>query len=118
VILVDTSVWVHHLRRGDEHLRSLLIDGQVLCHLFVVGEIACGALRNRREILSLLAALPLAPIAEHEEVLRLIESRSLYGRGIGWIDAHLVASALLSRSPLWTLDRKLRAVSSSFDISY
>ncbi len=118
MILVDTSVWVHHLRRGDEHLRSLLFDGQVLCHPFIVGEIACGALRNRREMLSLLAALPLAPMAEHEEVLRLIDSRGLYGRGIGWIDAHLIASALLSRSSLWTLDRKLRVVSSSLAISY
>jgi len=88
-------------------LESLLVEGQVLCHPFIVGEIACGALQNRREILSLLAALPPAPMAEHEEVLRLIESRHLHGRGIGWIDAHLLASALLSRSPLWTLDRKL-----------
>lgn len=118
MILVDTSVWVHHLRGGDERLRSLLIDGQVLCHLFIVGEIACGALRNRREILSLLAALPLAPMAEHEEALGLIESRNLDGRGIGWIDAHLIASALLSRSPVWTLDGKLRAVASSLGVSY
>lgn len=118
MILVDTSVWVHHLRRGDARLRSLLIDGQVLCHPFIVGEIACGALRNRSEILALLPALPLVPMAEHEEVLRLIESRSLHGRGIGWIDAHLIASALLSRSPLWTFDRKLGAVASSLGVSY
>ena len=90
----------------------------MLCHAFIVGEIACGALRNRGEILSLLAALPHAPMAEHEEVLRLIDSRSLHGRGIGWIDAHLIASALLSRSPLWTFDRKLSAVASSLGISY
>lgn len=117
MILVDTSVWVQHLRKGDERLRSLLIEGQVLCHPFIVGEIACGALRNRREILSLLAALPPAPMAEHEEVLGLIESRRLHGRGIGWIDAHLITSALLSRSPLWTLDSKLRSVASSLGIS-
>ena len=96
----------------------MLTDGQVLCHPFIVGEIACGALRNRSGILSLLAALPLAPMAEHEEVLRLIDSRGLHGRGIGWIDAHLIASALLGRSPLWTLDRKLRDVAFSLDISY
>jgi len=117
VILADTSVWVHHLRRGDERLRALLRDGEVLCHPFIVGEIACGTLRNRREILSLLSALPSAPVADHEEVLRLVESRGLDGRGIGWIDAHLMASALLSRSPLWTLDRKLKAVASSLGIS-
>lgn len=118
MILVDTSIWVHHLRRGEARLKSLLLGGQVSCHPFIVGELACGTLRNRREILSLLAALPLAPTAEHEEVLSLIESRSLHGRGIGWIDAHLIASALLSRSPLWTLDGRLRAVASSLGISY
>lgn len=118
MILADTSVWVHHLRRGDERLRALLLDGQVLCHLFIVGEMACGTLRNRREILSLLSALPTAPVADHEEVLHLVESRDLAGRGIGWIDAHLLTSALLSGSPLWTLDRKLRAVASSLGISY
>lgn len=118
MILVDTSIWVHHLRRGEARLKSLLLGGQVSCHPFIVGELACGTLRNRREILSLLAALSLAPTAEHEEVLSLIESRSLHGRGIGWIDAHLIASALLSRSPLWTLDGRLRAVASSLGISY
>jgi predicted nucleic acid-binding protein len=83
-----------------------------------VGEIACGVLQNRREILSLLAALPPAPMAEHEEVLSLMESRRLHGRGIGWIDVHLIASALLSRSPLWTLDGRLGTVASSLEISY
>ena len=95
-----------------------MVEGQVLCHQFIVGEIACGALQNRREILSLLAALPSAPVAEHEEVLSLIESRRLHSRGIGWIDAHLLTSALLSRSPLWTLDSKLKTLASSLEISY
>jgi predicted nucleic acid-binding protein len=118
VILVDTSVWVRHLRQGDQHLISLLDEGQVVCHPFIIGELACGSLKNRREILTLLATVPTATIAEHDEVLRLIESRNLYGRGIGWVDAHLIASALLSHAPLWTLDGKLRAVASSLRISY
>lgn len=118
MILVDTSVWVRHLREGDEHLEFLLNEGQVLCHPFIVGEIACGALRNRRGILALLMSLPAVSIAEHDEVLSLIDLRNLYGRGIGWIDAHLLSSALLGRVSLWTLDRKLRAVASSIGISY
>lgn len=118
MILVDTSVWVRHLRQGDQHLVSLLDEGQVVSHPFIIGELACGALRNRREILALLAAVPTATIAEHDEVLGLIESRNLYGRGIGWVDAHLIASALMSHTPLWTLDGKLRAAAFSLRISY
>ena len=108
MILVDTSVWVHHLRRGHQELTFLLGNGHVLAHPFVVGELSCGSIKNRRTILELLTALPSAALAEHEEVLRLIESRGLHGRGLGWIDMHIPTSALLSDSPLWSLDRKLR----------
>lgn len=108
MILVDTSLWVHHLRRGSARLGVLLRDEQVLSHPFVVGELACGNLRNRQEILTLFAALPEARVAEHAEVLRLVESARLYGRGLGWIDAHLLASALISRCVLWTLDEPLQ----------
>jgi predicted nucleic acid-binding protein len=94
------------------------MEEQVLCHPFIIGELACGALRNRREILTLLKSLPAAPIADHDEALNLLESRQLYGRGIGWIDAHLLSSALLSRTSLWTLDRKLREVASSLKVSF
>ena len=108
MILVDTSVWIEHFRRESERLRTLLYDEQVLCHPFVVGELACGLLQNRQEILRLVSALPEAHVAEQAEVLRFLETRQLYGRGLGWVDAHLLASALLSGCPLWTLDKPLQ----------
>src|SRR5438046_850123 len=108
MILVDTSVWVHHLHHGVSHLEELLLGEEVLMHPFVEGEIACGSLRNRRAILRLLGQLPKAAFAEHEEVLALIERSKLYALGIGWIDAHLVSSAMLSRSLMWSLDRRLQ----------
>ena len=108
MILVDTSVWVQHLRSGSARLQALLSDDQVLCHPFVLGELACGNLQKRQEILALLAALPAARMAEHREVLHLLDSAHLYGRGLGWVDLHLLASALISRCALWTLDRPLQ----------
>lgn len=117
MILVDTSVWIQHLRKGSDRLRSLLHDELVLCHPFVVGELACGTLRNRQEVLSLLRALPQARAAEHEEVLHLLEGRHLYGRGLGWIDAHLLASALLTGCTLWTFDKPLGRAAAALDIS-
>ena len=118
MILVDTSVWVDHLRVGNERLKSLLLDEQVLCHPFIFGELACGSLRNRSEILGLIQSLPHATHAEHEEVLYLIDARKLYGQGLGWIDAHLLASALLTDVWLWTLDQPLEKAASSLKISY
>ena len=116
MILVDTSVWIQHLRKGSDQLRSLLDEEQVFCHPFVVGELACGALRNRQEVLSLLRALPQARVAEHEEVLHLLEGRHLYGRGLGWVDAHLLASALLTGCTLWTFDKPLRRAAAALEI--
>jgi len=108
MILVDTSVWVQHLRTGSEPLRSLLDDEQVFCHPFVMGELACGTMRNKQEVLGLLNALPRARVAENEEVLQFLEGHHLYGRGLGWVDAHLLASTVLTDCTLWTLDRPLR----------
>ena len=107
MVLVDTSVWVAHLRYGNIGLETLLNEGRVVCHPFVVGEFACGNLKNRSQILSLLQALPMAVQAEHDEVMKLIETRSLIGKGLGYIDVHLLASARLTGVPLWTLDGKL-----------
>jgi predicted nucleic acid-binding protein len=107
VILVDTSVWVEHLRRGLPGLADLLDQGLVLVHPFVIGELACGNLENRREILDLLAALPMAVTATDDEAMHLIEERGLSGRGIGCVDAHLLASTLLSDAVLWSRDRRL-----------
>jgi len=116
MILVDTSVWVRHLRSGSERLRALLEEEQVFCHPFVIGELACGMLRNRQEVLSLLKALPQARVAEHEEVLHLLVGRRLHGRGLGWVDAHLLASALLTGCTLWTLDKPLGRAAAALDI--
>ena len=116
MILVDTSVWVQHLRKGSDRLSSLLDEEQVFCHPFVIGELACGTLHNRQEVLSLLKALPQARVAEHEEVLLFLEGRHLHGRGLGWIDAHLVASALLTGCSLWTFDKPLGRAAAVLDV--
>lgn len=118
MVLVDTSVWVAHLRHGDTGLESLLDEGHVLCHPFIVGELACGNLENRAEILSLLQALPMAISAEHEEVMQLIETYRLMGTGLGYLDVHFLSSAILTRVPLWTLDKKLNQVSSKLGLAY
>jgi predicted nucleic acid-binding protein len=118
MVLVDTSVWVSHLRKGNRELAALLSDGDVACHPFIVGELACGNLKNRAEILSLLQALPMATQAEHEEVMKFIEERRLTGRGLGFIDVHLLASAFLKGVPIWTLDKKLNAVSRELGVAF
>jgi predicted nucleic acid-binding protein len=110
VILVDTTVWVEHLRRGLPSLATLLQEGEVLIHPWVIGELACGNLRNRQQVLELLQGLPMATVASDAEALLLIEREQLMGRGIGYIDAHLLASARLSHCRLWTQDRRLAAV--------
>ena len=110
MVLVDTSVWVSHLRSGEPHLADSLEEGLVLMHPAVMGELACGNLRNRNTFLNDLAELQKAVAATHEETLLLVESRKLWGRGIGWIDAHLLASSLLSGCFFWTLDERLKAV--------
>jgi len=110
VILVDTSVWVDHLRRRSARLTDLLDQGQVAGHPFVIGEIALGRLKHRAEVLDLLAELPVARLVRHEDALALVRQRELFGRGLGWVDVHLLASALVERLPLWTLDRRLGIV--------
>ena len=116
MILVDTSVWIEHLREGSDRLRTLLFDEQVLCHPFIVGELAFGTLQNRGEILSMLKALPEAHLLEDEEVLSFLEARRLYARGIGWVDAHLLASTLLTGCTLWTFDKSLRRAATSLNV--
>jgi predicted nucleic acid-binding protein len=108
MILVDTSVWIAHFRKGGAGLGELLRESLVMAHPFIIGELACGNLKNRTQILNDLRTLPCAVSATHEEVLRLIEDRKLWGLGIGWADVHLLASALLSNCRLWTFDRRLQ----------
>ena len=116
MVLVDTSVWIAHLREQQAALPDLLVNGQVFMHAFVAGELACGNLQKRAAILADLAALPVAMMASDREVMHLVESRRLWGRGLGWIDAHLLASALVSGCRLWTLDKRLKAAASQLGV--
>ncbi len=118
MVLVDTSVWVSHLRQGNEELQKLLYSGEVVCHPFIVGELACGNLKNRHEILTYLQSLPMTILAEDEEVLKLIENNQLVGKGLSYIDVHLIASTVLSNVLLWTLDKTLGKFTEKIGISY
>ncbi len=109
MILADTALWVDHLHRGDDRMQALLEAGEIVMHPHVLGEIALGSLRNRAAVLRDLAAMPRATMAAEDEVLDLIERHRLFGAGIGLVDAHLLASALLTPDAgLWTRDRRLR----------
>lgn len=119
MILLDTSVWIDHLRQGDAQVASVLETGLVLTHPFVIGELACGQLKLRAEILGLLAALQQAQVAQEQEVLFFIERHGLMGRGIGYIDAHLLtATALTEGARLWTRDKRLDSQASELEIAY
>ncbi len=118
MVLVDTSVWVSHLRSGNARLRELLEEGKVISHPFIIGELACGNLKNRHEILPLLKALPSATAAEHEEILRFIEDQRLMGLGLGYVDVHLLAAARLTAAPLWTNDKRLKAAAVRLKIDF
>jgi predicted nucleic acid-binding protein len=116
-MLVDTSVWIDHLRSRDDGISRALEEGEVVTHSFVIGELACGNIRNRTEILSLLDALPSCVEASHFEVMQLIEQRSLMARGIGYVDAHLIAAAMLSpETQLWTRDRRLAQIATELGV--
>lgn len=117
MILVDTSVWVDHFRRGVSLLEDLLTSGQVATHPFVIGELACGNLARRTEILALLDSLPSLKTASHIEALHLVKAHALHGAGIGWVDVHLLSSALLNHTPIWTRDRRLNAVAGALGIA-
>lgn len=119
MILVDTSVWIDHLRAGEPRLAQLLQDGHVLAHPWVIGELALGQLSRRREILALLNNLPRAETARDTEVLDLVENRHLFGLGIGYVDAHLLAVTLLTTGArLWTRDKRLAAAASQLGLAY
>jgi predicted nucleic acid-binding protein len=113
MVLVDTSVWIDHFKTSNAKLVRLLQEGEVATHPFVIGEIACGSLRQRVEILSLLPLLPKVKTASDHEVLELIERHALFGKGIGWIDAHLLAASLLTQAKLWTHDKRLERLAAA-----
>jgi predicted nucleic acid-binding protein len=118
MVLVDTSVWVSHLRDGNAELANLLNDGRVLCHPLILGELACGNLKDRAVILSFLQLLPMSIEAEHHEVLSFIENNRLMGKGMGYVDVHLITSAVLTGVPVWTLDNKLAQAADSLHVKY
>jgi predicted nucleic acid-binding protein len=116
-VLVDTSIWVDHFRRSNHDLESLLEEGEVLTHPFVIGELACGSLAHRSEVLDLLGSLPTALVATPDETLTLIDTHRLFGTGLGWVDVNLLASARLSGHSLWTADRRLRTAAERLGLS-
>ncbi len=118
MVLVDTSIWVTHLRQGGRQMEKLLMDAEVMCHPFIIGELACGNLKNRNEIISLLQSLPMASTIEFEEFLFFIDKNQLVGKGIGFVDVHLLASAQLTGVPLWTADKRLKSAANQLDLTF
>jgi predicted nucleic acid-binding protein len=118
VILVDTSIWVEHLRHGDPRLSTLLREGLILIHPLVIAELALGDLRDRDQTLVILQKLPQAPVAFHHEVIRFVSDQALFGRGIGYVDAHLLTAArLVTRGCVWTRDKRLLAAAERLSLS-
>lgn len=118
MVLVDTSIWINHLRKGGPLLEKLLLDAEVVCHPFIIGELACGNIKNRNEFLSLIQSLPMTLVVDLDEFLYFIKQNKLMGKGIGFVDVHLLASARLSEIPFWTSDRKLKSVAIELDVAY
>ncbi len=118
MILVDTSVWIEHLRNGDETLAGLLDQGLAMTHPFVIGELALGSLRQRHAILSALFGLPRATVAHDDEVMHFIDRETLFGLGIGYVDAHLLAAVrLTANARLWTYDKRLSAAADRLSVA-
>ena len=118
MILLDTSVWADHLRRGDSSVVQVLESGQAAAHAFVIGELACGNLRSRARVIDLLQALQQLAMATDDEVLHFIERHKLMERGIGYVDAHLLAAAAIGSSLLWTRDKRLREIATELGVAY
>lgn len=118
MVLVDTSVWVDHLQKGDARLEFFLENDEILIHPFIIGELACGNMKNRLQVLSLINRLPVIVTACSRDVLKMIERRQLFGIGLGWVDAHLLASCMLGQHLLWTRDKKLRSAAIDCRVGY
>ena len=118
MVIVDTSIWSTHLRQGSRQLEKLLMNAEVMCHPFIIGELACGHLKNRNEIISLLQSLPLAPTIEFDEFLYFIDRNHLMGKGVGFVDVHLLASAQLIGIPLWTADKRLKSAADLLELTF
>jgi len=118
MVLVDTSVWISHFREGISHLIILLNNSNVICHHFIIGELACGNIKNRTHVISLLNSLPKALNVEHDEVLQFIDNNRLMGKGLGYIDVSLLTSAALTDVPIWTFDKQLKQIASTLALDY
>ena len=118
MVIVDTSIWVTHLRQGSRQLEKLLMNAEVMCHPFIIGELACGHLNNRNEIISLFQSLPMAPTIEFDEFLYFIDRNHLTGKGVGFVDVHLLASAQLIGVPLWTADKRLKSAADLLELTF
>ena len=118
MVLVDTSIWITHLRQGSPQLEKLLMDTEVMCHPFIIGELACGNLKNRNEIIPLLQSLPTALTIEFDEFLLFVDRHHLMGKGIGLVDVHLLASAQLTGVPLWTADKRLKSAADQLALAF
>ena len=118
MILVDTSVWIDHFHHSDENLKELLLSNQVCIHPFILGELSCGNISNRKEVFSLLTTLKSIDLVLDEEVFILIEERKLFGKGLGFIDIHLLASALIHHVPIWTRDKSLKRIAGELGVEY
>ena len=118
MVLVDTSIWIDHLKKGNRGLEKLLLAAEVVCHPFVIGELACGRLTNRAEILTLLQSLPSLPTIDLDEYLYVVGRNGLYGSGLGFVDIHLLASAKLADVPIWTADKRLGAAAADLKVSF
>jgi hypothetical protein len=118
MILVDTSIWVEHLRESLPVLEDLLLKQRVLTHPSVIGELACGNLRRRAQLLGWLRRIPAASVARDQEVFSLIEEKRLWGKGVGWVDAHLLASGLITGCTLWTRDQPLHAAAMKLGMAF
>lgn len=118
MVLVDTSVWVDHFRFGDPQLAALLEEGEVVCHPFIIAELACGILPDRADTLGRLKDMPHVDVASQEEILSMIDTHRLMGTGLGFVDVHLLASARLSMIPLWTRDLSLKKAAAKLDVLF
>lgn len=116
-VLIDTSIWIDHLNRGDSDLVKLLEQGLALVHPFIIGELACGRIRNRDEVIDHLLGLPTVAKADDHEVLHFITSGKLHGRGLGLIDVHLLAACRLNHCQLWTRDKRLLAAAEALQVA-
>ncbi|MBN8553975.1 MAG: PIN domain-containing protein [Deltaproteobacteria bacterium] len=117
-VIVDTNIWINHFKNKNSVLEELLTEDRVVLHPFILGELACGNLDRRAEILELFSWLPKSEILSEEEVLSFLASEKIYGKGLGWIDVHLLGAARISRAQLWTLDKALLKEAKRFSINF